>query len=248
MESKCGKYWPAGMPCPTDHPAPVFTERSGQAITSKDHASLRGINFGIDPRAHDQPVSSVPVPGYDAPGLPLKPLRDPSLSLIALSGVDPSGPVMVQVPLVQNNSPFTPAQALSGRRVGFAERFAGGHEHELIEHNSSFLRALDILSRAGAQPVPVLAHQGNGPQYSRNEIDELVHEYQLDALVSDSRSAAFHSACRTGYPVLGEPLGDGATLWFYGAQWSRDSLKSLVQGYRSVRDLMDAGVATHSVE
>lgn len=156
---------------------------------------------------------------------------------------------MVQVPLVQNNSTFTPAHALSGRRVGFAERFAGAPDHELIEHSPSFLRALAILYRAGAQPVPMRACQGNGTPQLRNEIDELVHQYQLDALVSDSRSAAFHHACWSGYPVLGEPLGDGATLWFYGAHGSRDSLTSLVQGYRSARDWVDLQEeATHGVE
>lgn len=248
MDSTCRKYWRAGLACPTVQPLSLPAQTSRLAPAPSDHASPRGIAFDVDHPPHDILRGSVPVPGYDAPGLPLKSLRDPSLSLVALSGIDPSGPVMVEVPLVQNNSTFTPAQALSGRRVGFAERFAGAHEHTIIEHSPSFLRALAILSRAGAQAVPVLAHQGNGPHRTRNEIDELVHEYQLDALVSDSRSAAFHSACWSGYPVLGEPLGDGATLWFYGAQWSRDSLTSLVQGYRSVRDLMDAGGATHSDE
>jgi hypothetical protein len=28
-------------------------------------------------------------------------------------------------------------------------------------------------------------------------------------------------------------------LWFYGAQWSKDSLKVLVQGYRSARRLTE---------
>ncbi|WP_411378693.1 hypothetical protein [Pseudomonas sp. MPB26] len=168
----------------------------------------------------------------------MKPLRDPSLSLIALSGVDPSGPVMVEVPLVQNNTTFTATHALRGRRLGFAERFVDTQEQGLIEHAPSFLRALDVLRRAGAELVPVHAHLANHTPHARNEIDELVREYRLDALVSDSRSSAFHGTCGSDYPGIGEPLEDGATLWFYGARLAKDWLASLVQAYRNIHRLM----------
>ncbi|OIN44460.1 hypothetical protein BLL37_02130 [Pseudomonas azotoformans] len=146
---------------------------------------------------------------------------------------------MVEVPLVQNNTTFTATSVLQGRRLGFAERFVEDAEHQLIEHSPSFLRALDILRRSGAVLVPVLAYR-TGALHARNEIDGLVHEYRLDALISDSRSSAFHEACWSGYPGLGEPLEDGATLWFYGARWAKAWLVALVREYRSSRRLMDS--------
>ena len=243
MESDCRKSSRTGVAHPSGQPVPALGEPACLAPApghaSNDNASLGGIAFGVAAHSQINPEGGVPIPGYNAPALPLKPQRDPSLSLIALSGVDPSGPVMVEVPLVQNNSAFTADQGLSGRRIGFAERFVLGHQHEPIEHSPSFLAALGILRRAGAQLVPVPAHRANDTLRSRNEIDERVHEYRLDALVSDSQSTAFHGACWSGYPGLGEPLEDGATLWFYGARWSKDSLATLVQAYRSARRLMD---------
>ena len=210
---------------------------------STDAASPGSIAFGA-PSGSDRHLSGgIYIPGYSAPAFPVKPVRDPSLSLIALSGIDPSGPVMVEVPLVQNNSTFTPDRTLTGPRVGFAERYERGDEHERIEHRARFTRALDILRLAGAQLVAVPAQRGDDTLkfnlHSRNEIDVLITEYRLDALVSDSQSAAFHSACWAGYPGLGEPLEEGATLWFYGARWSKNSLPTLVQGYRSARRLME---------
>jgi len=116
-----------------------------------------------------------------------------------------------------------------------------GNDQEPIEHSASFLEALGFLRQAGAQLVAVPAERADDglrfTLHSRNEIDERVSEHRLDALVSESHSAAFHAACWSGYPSLGEPLGDGVTLWFYGAQWSKDSLKVLVQGYRNARGL-----------
>lgn len=243
MESDCRKSLRRGVLCPAAHSPTTLGEPAGVASapghSPSDATSPSGIAFGAASHAQLTLEGRVPIPGYDAPGLPLKPLRDPSLSLIALSGVDPSGPVMVEVPVVQNNSAFTADQGLGGRRIGFAERFVLGLQHEPIEHSRFFLAALGILRRAGAQLVPVPAHRANDTLRSRNEIDELVHEYRLDALVSDSQSAAFHGACWSGYPRLAETLEDGATLWFYGARWSKDSLSALAQGYRSARRLMD---------
>nr|WP_283950664.1 hypothetical protein [Pseudomonas extremaustralis] len=243
MEGKCRKYWQAGVACPAGQAAPGSLESTTEAPPGTDHGSPRGIAFGVDSRSQAPAQVRIPVPGYDAPGLPLKPVRDPSLSLIALSGLDPSGPVMVEVPLVQNNSSFIAANVLAGRRVGFAERYGRGGDHEPIEHRAPFRRALDILRQAGVQLLPVPAQRVDETLqfnlHTHNEIDELVNEHRLDALVSDSRSAAFHAACWHGYPVFGEPLGDGAMLWFYGARWSKDSLAALVQGYRSARRLPD---------
>ena len=240
MDEKCRKLWQAGVSCPTGQPAPGSLDPTIQAPPCTEHGSPHGIAFGVDPRSQAPSQVRVPVPGYDSPGLPLRPVRDPSLSLIALSGVDPSGPVMVEVPLVQNNSSFIAANVLAGRRVGFAERYSRGNDHEAIEHRAPFRRALDILRQAGVHLLPVPAQRADETlRFTHNEIDELVNEYRLDALVSDSQSAAFHAACWSGYPMLGEPLGDGATLWFYGARWSKDALTALVQGYRNTRRLLD---------
>lgn len=235
MDEKCRKYWPVRVPCLPVQPLSSLVEPAPTGL-APEAASRHGIAFGVEPLPGMSHESGIPIPGYDAPGLPLKTVRDPSLSLIALSGIDPSAPVMVEVPLVQNNTTFTATSALTGRRVGVAERF---DDNTPIEHHASFLRALEILRRAGTHLVPVPARAARGGLHftlqSRNEVDELVSEYRLDAVLSDSRSGAFHSACWSGYPGLGEPLEDGATLWFYGARWSKAALATLVQGYRSVR-------------
>lgn len=238
MEHRCTKYWQAGLPCPVGERGSLIAELSGLATMSGDLASPKSVALGVDPYASGKPMASAPIPGYDAPGLALKPLRDPSLSLIALSGVDPSGPVMVEVPPVQNNTTFCATHAVRGRRLGFAERFVDAQEQGLIEHHPSFLRALAMLRRAGAELVPVHAHQANHGPHARNEIDERVREYRLDALVSDSRSSAFHGTCGSDYPGIGEPLEGGATLWFYGARGANDWLASLVQAYRNIHRLM----------
>lgn len=245
MDDKCKPLWHAGIPCPVGHPVlgPLESAALARALTD----SPRGIDFGANPRSDVPTKVGVPIPGYDAPAFPLKPVRDPSLSLLALSGIEPAGEVMVEVPLVQNSTTFNADRALAGRRVGFAEQFVQGNRHEPIEHSTAFLRALDMLRRAGAQLVPVLAQRVDETLqfnlHTRNEIDDHTSEYRLDALVSDSRTAAFHAACWSGYPSLGEPLEEGATLWFYGARWSRDSLTALVREYRSLLGLNPATVA-----
>jgi hypothetical protein len=95
--------------------------------------------------------------------------------------------------------------------LGFAERYGRGGDHEPIEHRAPFRRALDILRQAGVQLLPVPAQRVDETLqfnlHTHNEIDELVNEHRLDALVSDSRSAAFHAACWHGYPCLASRLG-----------------------------------------
>ncbi len=207
---------------------------------SPDQVPPRSIEFDVDPPPKNHPKGGVLIPGYNVPAIPIRPMPDPSLTLIALSGIDPEGPVMVEVPLVQNNSRFAAMQALAGRRVGYADRYGRGDGHEPIRHRAPFMRALDVLRRAGAQLIPVPAQRIDGTLtfklHTHNEIDEIVNEYRLDALVSDSQSAAFHSACWSGYPRFGEALDGGATLWFYGARWSKESLAALALGYRNARE------------
>nr|WP_284738769.1 hypothetical protein [Pseudomonas marginalis] len=148
---------------------------------------------------------------------------------------------MVEVPLVQNNTTFTADRRATGLCVGVAERYERGNDHERIEHRALFTLALETLRLAGLTLVPVPAQRVDDSLrfdlHTRNEIDTLMSQYRLDALVSDSQSAAFHAACWTGYPRLGEPLGDGSTLWFYGARSSKDVLPILVRVYRNARRL-----------
>lgn len=236
MDDKCNKLLHVGIPCSTGHSLLEALESAVQARVLKD--APRGIDFGADSRSDAVSKVGIPIPGYDAPALPLKPLRDPSLSLLALSGIDPEREVMEEVvPMVQNNTTFTAGQTLTGWRVGFAE----GIRLEPVEHSAAFLSALDVLRRFGAQLVPVPAQRVDKTLqfnlHTCNEIDEHMSTYRLDALVSDSRTAAFHAACWNGYPSLGEPLEEGATLLFYGARWSGDALAALVQQYRSARRL-----------
>jgi hypothetical protein len=253
MEDKCRKNWSQGMPCRPGQLLPSSAEPSALPPTSlsppTDSVSPRGIAFDVDTHPHGQPGGGLLIPGYNAPGVPIKPLRDPSLSLIALSGVEPEGPVMVEVPLVQNNSSFTTVQSLPGWRVGFANRYVRGGEH-----SAAFMHALKVLRRVGVQLVPVAAQRtDDAVQFSlhtRNEIDDHALTYRLDALVSDSHSTAFHAACWSGYPRLEEPLEGGGRLYFYGSRWSRDSLRALVQGYRNNVACLAAGAGetTFSVD
>lgn len=197
-----------------------------------DTASPGGIVFGAE-----QPNGRAFIPGYNAVAPLISPLRDSALSLVALSGIDPTEPVMVEVPLVMNNTTFTATKVLAGWRIGVAQRYVRGVHFEPVEHSPALRRAFHILRQAGAQLVPVDARREDSTlQFTllRNEIDDLVIEHRLDALVSDDQSAAFHRACISGYPSHCEPLGDGAMLWFYGTRRSRDALLALLLAYRQV--------------
>ena len=243
MDNKCGKSLLSPMSCRREAFLPPSAEpvclAQAPSNAHVETGSTTALGIGYVPDAHLG--AGVVIPGYNVPALPLKPVRDPALSLIALSGVEPTESGKVEAALVQHSSNCAVPYTLAGTRVGFADRLVRGNDQEPIEHSASFLEALGFLRQAGAQLVAVPAERADDglrfTLHSRNEIDERVSEYRLDALVSESHSAAFHAACWSGYPSLGEPLGDGATLWFYGAQWSKDSLKVLVQGYRNARGL-----------
>lgn len=245
MDNKCGKSLQSPMSCRREAFFPACAEPAslahGPSNTHIETGTTTALGIGYVPDAHLG--AGVVIPGYNVPALPLKPVRDAALSLIALSGVDPSEAGRVEAPLVPHTGTPTVTHSLAGSRVGFADRLVHGNDQTPIEHSAAFLEALGMLRRAGAQLVAVPAERADDTLrftlHSRNEIDERVSEYRLDALVSESQSAAFHAACWSGYPSLGEPLGGGAMLWFYGAQWAKDSLKVLVQGYRSARRLTE---------
>ncbi|WP_254914125.1 hypothetical protein [Pseudomonas sp. SWRI22] len=175
------------------------------------------------------------VPGYNALAPHLRPVRDPALSLVALSGEDPTEPVMVEVPLVLNNTTFTATRALTGYRVGYVERYVQGNHVERVEHSEALHRVFDTLRRAGVQWVAVDMQRSGDSQQACREIDELVAGLRLDALVSEDPEAAFHNASRSGYPTVCETLEDGTRVWFYGARWAGDRLAALVRAYRQLR-------------
>lgn len=235
MELDCKKKWQLGTPCGPGAASPVSAELAclepAASSVKINPTSPSGIVFGAE---HSD--SAVRIPGYNALPPLVRTVRDPSLSLIALSGIEPTGPVMVEVPLVLNNTSFTATQMLAGWRIGFAGRYVCGGHAEPVEHSSALRRAFDTLRQAGAQLVAVDAQRANDSvEFTLqviNEIDDLVTRHRLDALVSDDLSSAFHDACLNGYPSLCEPLEDGVQLRFYGARWSRDSLTALAQAYR----------------
>ncbi len=248
MESKSNKYLRPGAVCQVGQPLSSLLDMTCPEPAvhrpCSDQSPPRSIEFDVHPRLQTYSNGSVLIPGYNAPALPIKTMRDPSLTLIALSGIEPQAPVMVEVPMVQNNNPFTVKQTLAGRRVGYADRYGRGDDHEPIQHRAPFMAALNVLRRAGVQLLPVPAQRLDRDLtldlHTQNEIDGLVSRYRLDALVSDSESAAFHRACWSGYPRFGEALDEGSTLWFYGARWSKESLAALVQGYRNASCLGNA--------
>ncbi|AUZ49121.1 hypothetical protein BOP93_19960 [Pseudomonas orientalis] len=175
----------------------------------------------------------------------IKPTRDPALSLVAISGVDPTEPVMVEVPLVQNNSAFGVAPVLDGWRIGYAGRYVRGGHSEPTEHSATLRRAFAILRQAGVELVAVDARRTDDPLESGTAIDELVASHRLDALVSDEQSQAFHAACRSGYPSGCQALEEGTWLWFYGARWAGDRVKVLLRTYAQ---LVLLGVPTTGME
>lgn len=235
MDRDCRKNWQLGVPCRPGLALPASGEpgalESVAPPVKSDKVSPSGIVFGAE-----HPEGAVRIPGYNALAPQVKTVRDPSLSLIALSGIEPTGPVMVEVPLVLNNTTFSATRMLTGWRIGYAGRYVCNGNAEPVEHSRALSRAFDILRQAGAQLVAVDAWRADDSlQFTLqgiNEIDDLVIRHRLDALVCDDLSGAFHDASLNGYPCHSEPLEDGMKLRFYGARWSRDSLTVLVQAYR----------------
>lgn len=241
MDEKCRKFLRTCVPCPTGRTSSLPSDCTPAATlsdTRNESPSKGGIAFGPAPCVSGHSGAVTPLPRFDVPGPMMKTVRDPALSLNALSGIDPSGPVMVQVPLVLNNSTFTCVRTLAGWRIGFAHRYRDAGDGVTISHSAAFLQALNTLRSAGALLVPLDAQRSDDANQftvnTRNEIDACVSEHRLDALVSESQSTAFHGACRSGYPALSESLEDGTTLWFYGALWAGDRVIALVQVYRQL--------------
>lgn len=233
MDDKCKKYWHPGAPCPVAPSLPSGTGCLPLVSPTLMPSEGRGsIAFG-GTVAPERPVAGIPLPRFDIPGPMMKTVRDPALSLIALSGVDPSGPVMVEVPLVLNNTAFAPTQGLMGWRIGFVARYVSEHASEPVEHGATFTRALDMLRQAGAQLVAVAARRPDKTlQFSvqsRQEIDIHVTEQRLDAVVCEGESPAFQGACSLGYPGVCEPLEDGTRLWFYSARGTNERLAVLMR-------------------
>lgn len=213
MDDKCWKTRQVWLFCPLGD-VPAESAPAGHTAVG---ACTRAITFGVEPAVHTLRENGPPIPGYDSPALPLKPSRDPALSLIALSGVEPPEPVMVEVPLVMNNSAFSPAQEIAGWRIGFAH---------WPEHSTCFLQTLNALRLAGALMVPV--------DVRWDEIDKCVIENRLDALICQESSPAFLRARSTGNPSVSEVLEDGTRIWLYGAQWAGDRLSCLTRVLRQV--------------
>lgn len=241
MEDKCRKTLSPGAPCSVGLPL-VFNAFNampcGPAAPSGSTDNVSTSRGGIEFQPAAAPV--VQGPRFDIPGPMMKTVRDPSLSLIALSGLDPVGQVMVEVPPIMENNAAKSAPALADWRIGFADGYLRNGVRETVEHSSGFLQALEVLKAAGAEVVPVEAQLPDAAYFtleSSNEIDKRINEHRLDALVSDGQSPAFHLFCKTGYPGVCQIFSDGlqgtrVVLWFYGARWARDSLSVLVRVYQ----------------
>jgi hypothetical protein len=210
----------------------VFGSHAGGAIVdSSPHPG--GLDFGI---AGGHAGYG---PRFDIPGPMMRTVRDPALSLSALSGVDPEGPVMVEIPPVADAGHLRNTPSLAGSRIGFAREYVSGDVREALVHSAHFAHVLDVLRAAGAQLVPVHAHLADDRRYFTldpgNEINDRITESRLDVLVSDSQSSAFHRTATAGNPrmcVLTGTNADGAwtSIWFYGAHWARDQVAALAQG------------------
>jgi len=260
MDGKCGKVVLPGLGCtfksseghsvPLSCTSPLMDENdpvqpkrlvfgslgSGAII---DTSARQGcLEFGT---ANSHPVN--PQPRFDVPGPMMRTVRDPALLLSAMSGVDPEGPVMVEIPPVVNPGNVSNCALLAGSRIGFASEYLLGNDRQPVEHSAHFIWVLKVLSNAGAQLVPVLARVSDDAHhftlYASNEIDDRVMEGRLDALVSDASSVAFHPSATSAHPRISISTGpdtDGAAtlIWFYGAHWASDQLGALVHGCQQV--------------
>ncbi len=248
MKEKCRSILPPCIPCPVGIYSVLHLFDKTTFVPPAPAASagsVPGARCGIEFQPAAAPVAAEFVvaqgPRFDIPGPMMKTVRDPSLSLIALSGLDPEGPVMAEVPLVMESDALKVRPALADWRIGFADEYLHDGVLEAVEHSNGFLLALEVLRASGADVVPVVAQLPDTPEQfslaSGNEIDKRVSEHRLDALVSDGQSPAFHLFCKTGYPGVCQIFSDGlqgtrVVLWFYGARWARDSLSVLVRVYQ----------------
>lgn len=266
MDDKCRKLSPPVTPClfrppvfvdsfaapacaPTsakvDEPGSarlVFACRgAGAIVDSPAHQGCLEFGAGRREARHSPQVEHGP--RFDVPGPLMRSVRDPAFSLSALSGVDPEGPVMVQIPPVADPGPFRDTPLLTGSRIGFASEYVSGNVRQPIEHSVHFSHVLSVLRAAGAQLLPVHALLTDDTCHftldQRNEINDRVTEHRLDVLVSDARSRAFHRASAGGNPRVCVPIGIDAegiasVVWFYGAHWAGDRWAVLVQDCQQV--------------
>ena len=188
MEDKCRKTLSPGAPCSVGLPLVLNAFNAmpcGPAAPSGSTDNVSTSRGGIEFQPAAAPV--VQGPRFDIPGPMMKTVRDPSLSLIALSGLDPVGQVMVEVPPIMENNAAKSAPALADWRIGFADGYLRNGVRETVEHSSGFLQALEVLKAAGAEVVPVEAQLPDAAYFtleSSNEIDKRTNEHRLDALVS----------------------------------------------------------------
>lgn len=231
MNDNCKKVWRLGIPCLPACTHAVAHESADPGSSSPTQARTDNANSGAIVFGATRAEGAVLIPGYNALAPMIRPTRDPALSLIAISGVDPTEPVMVEVPLVQNSSASDASLVLEGWRIGYASRYVRDGQIEPADHSATLQRALVILRQAGVQLVAVDAQCTSDPLESGTAIDGLVTRHRLDALMSDEQSQAFHAACRSGYPSGCQALEEGARLWFYGARWAGERVKVLLRIY-----------------
>ncbi|KRP65171.1 hypothetical protein [Pseudomonas orientalis] len=245
MNDDCKKLWRLGIPCFSASPHAFAQGSAEPGPSSTTQAGTDSASPGAIVFAAGRAEGAVLIPGYNALAPMIKPTRDPALSLVAISGVDPTEPVMVEVPLVQNNSAFGAAPMLDGWRIGYVSRYVRDGHFEPSDQSVASRRAFAILRQAGVELVAVDTRRTDDPLESGTAIDELVASHRLDALVSDEQSQAFHAACRSGYPSGCQALEDGTRLWFYGARWAGARVKVLL---RACAQLIPPDVPTAGME
>ncbi|KAF1030943.1 MAG: hypothetical protein GAK37_01032 [Pseudomonas sp.] len=235
MDDTCSKWQRTGARCVIGQ---ILSSEPARAPLDKSFPATRqnGIAFGEEACPIEPALWPAPGPRFDVPGPMMHTRRDPALSLVAMSGVDPAESVMVEVAPVMPDTLVLQTHALVGWRVGFADRYVWGEAAPFPEHSSYFFQALETLRLAGAQLVPVPARAVEPGFHftldTRNEIDERVTEHRLDALVADAQCPAFHAACKPGNGALCVSTVEGTTIWFYSSRWAQDSLGVLVQVYQ----------------
>lgn len=199
----------------------------------------------------------------DVPGPMMRTVRDPSLSLSALSGLDDASPaIMVEPPDCEYGAVPKPL-FLTGRRIGFASSYRAGSAVTWFEHPIGFSRTQDLLRAAGVQLVPLEVRWSQGLLSGRADaqlddalpagfctspLNELLLEQRLDAWMCDAQQDIFPDAITDGYSRVlvssgSDPYGLSSSVLFYGARWGEVHLKALVRDFLQalrVRSLVDA--------
>ena len=204
----------------------VGTGTDGSIVSPASTCGLVGIKptlglvsrSGIIPMAHSQ----------DTAGPMARSVADAALMLHAMAGVDPSDPATeASSGKLVDYSAALEKGGLQGARIGVARNFFGRH----AELDAVIEKALEDLKAQGALLIDTeLASAGQ-----HEDIDQVMREHRLDALVAPTGGGFSSPAAVAGYPHITVPAGHvhglPVGLSFVGAAYSEAALIRMAYCY-----------------